>query len=1333
MAKRITLAIGMLLLVAAMIVPMTVTQVSAATASPVQGTNVAFSGSADGTCCYCTFMPTGSGNPSKAYTMRMDFMVYGTVSGGKDPQIDIQFQTYVGGTETTFFSGYRFGSNSHFYVEGGGVNSRTAATLTTNKYYSFVWKVNSSGVTLYVNGVNVASRSVSIGSYGYIIFYPKSVNMDILCTDFQYDDGSAHVFLTGQRSMGAPYWDHPSSFYQYPTRNVTYSLAKMIEAGGRLYTVITGSNQIKYSAERITNGNNTSPNCSYSLIFVDGTHQTGFNATMNFVPPASIGNTNNAYICFIESGVAAGYRYRDNKFFIANGVDSYGNDGLYADKANGLVLSSSAYTLDSEHIYNLDVRYDSSAVYVYFNGELVVSKTSGVSYSSGNYAGLGIYAPCMNGVDIVYKCYGNRTQNSVNNPISGLGRNAGCSAANNQTRGSTSVAYATATSAYNTAYNNLDSTEKTYFSEGKAAFDGDALRRSIADANLGTPKYMDGTTSFSASGVTATCTGVAGDYSNFKAGSVEAFAMNSTFTFRLSFSGYSANSNSFWVISIPTYAIGYDFAHSCFGIQSGGIAASSSSFDPSIKSRTFNLTANRFYDVKVEIFSDHIAVYVDNECLIYTTQAKRDGTQWLISYPKNVTIQYAMIDWDCGGNHYMNNLTGSNLQGSANWARGASYSNGSYSGKTIAADSGPTISSYKSTYSGLSAFGKVAVTNYSTLSTADTTYSGLVSARSAINTAIVNADVAIDAIGNVSVNSGNALTNAKNKYDLVDSSFRSDVWNYSDYTSKKADYDAFYPVYTAIAALPSVANTQLSDGTAITNAYNSYTALTDARKAKVTNSSTLTNVRDEYLAIKGVYDDIVAIGSVTTSSGSKITTAEGSYAALSTSTRKAKITNYTTLTNSRTAYNALTAAAAYTVANVTPTSSGVVTAYNNLNGLASGPKGTIATSYYDTALTNISNAKAEYDKINPIYTTITGLPAASTITLATNMSTINSTYTSFHSGTYTDAQRAKINTACGAETIDAKKSAYDDRIPTVYMTGTPDSSKIKANVYFLLTDGESLSNISVTVDGVTKTLNAAGVTSTKTGAPSGKTYYILSTTRPAKQMTDSFAYSISGYDTTYQSGTTTVAYYCNQLLSYTGNKQAEVRAVAQAMLNYGRAAQVYFKYPQANPTAAQLPANSSTPSATVSGTKFNSAPLAALTNNVDSCPVAYSAINVTFKDDTTLYIAFRVKDDSTETSREYAFNWVKNNISFGGKTGENLNAVLEEGQNKLYWFVIVSIKNIPIKDIEEPQAIKVNNADGGSLTVMNYIVVAQKSTNADLKALTQGLLNYYNAIKALTA
>ena len=136
------------------------------------------------------------------------------------------------------------------------------------------------------------------------------------------------------------------------------------------------------------------------------------------------------------------------------------------------------------------------------------------------------------------------------------------------------------------------------------------------------------------------------------------------------------------------------------------------------------------------------------------------------------------------------------------------------------------------------------------------------------------------------------------------------------YTDVGSDYEA---VSAVIAAIEAIGEVTLESEAAIIAAEEAYAALTAEQQALVTNYETLTTAREAYDALvaadeeqaaadKAAADAVIAaideIGEVTLESEAAIIAAEEAYAAL-TDAQKALVTNYETLTTARATYDEL--------------------------------------------------------------------------------------------------------------------------------------------------------------------------------------------------------------------------------------------------------------------------------------------------------------------------------------------------------------------------------------------------------------------------------------------
>ena len=200
---------------------------------------------------------------------------------------------------------------------------------------------------------------------------------------------------------------------------------------------------------------------------------------------------------------------------------------------------------------------------------------------------------------------------------------------------------------------------------------------------------------------------------------------------------------------------------------------------------------------------------------------------------------------------------------------------------------------------------------------------------------------------------------------------------------------------------------------------------------------------------------------------------------------------------------------------------------------------------------------------------------------------------------------------------------------TVSMGAAADSSKARADLYFDIPDGADAGDFTVTMNGVTTALDA------QTPSANG---FKVSLTVPAKNMGDKIAYSLNYNGTAVKSGEVSVADYAENLAQY----YPEYSDFVDAMLAYGAAAQTYFNY-----DAMDLVSDADlTALAPVTGDRFDKDAIQADMNADATIPVRYTAMNVTFLADTTLSLAFRIKDGFTD---EEALEWVNTFITLGGE------------------------------------------------------------------------------------
>ena len=181
----------------------------------------------------------------------------------------------------------------------------------------------------------------------------------------------------------------------------------------------------------------------------------------------------------------------------------------------------------------------------------------------------------------------------------------------------------------------------------------------------------------------------------------------------------------------------------------------------------------------------------------------------------------------------------------------------------------------------------------------------------------------IDAIGTVTLDSKNAIDEARKAYDGLTKAQQAKVSNYAALTAAetayvklaadKADQDAADAVIAKINAIGTVT---LDSKSAIDEARKAYGGLTKTQQAKVSNYAALTAAETTYAklvadkadqdAADAVIAKINAIGTVTLKSKKSIDAARKAYDKL-TAAQQARVSNYATLTTAETTYAKLVA------------------------------------------------------------------------------------------------------------------------------------------------------------------------------------------------------------------------------------------------------------------------------------------------------------------------------------------------------------------------------------------------------------------------------------------
>lgn len=165
---------------------------------------------------------------------------------------------------------------------------------------------------------------------------------------------------------------------------------------------------------------------------------------------------------------------------------------------------------------------------------------------------------------------------------------------------------------------------------------------------------------------------------------------------------------------------------------------------------------------------------------------------------------------------------------------------------TVTENSKAAIENAETLYAALPEEYKASVTNYETLTAARAAYDKLL-ADKAEQAKIDNVIALIDIIGDVTENSKDDIETAEAAYAALTDAQKARVTNYATLTAARAAYDKIIAdnksVADVIKAIDAIGEVTKESGEAIEKAEALYNALSDELKAKVTNYETLTTAR----------------------------------------------------------------------------------------------------------------------------------------------------------------------------------------------------------------------------------------------------------------------------------------------------------------------------------------------------------------------------------------------------------------------------------------------------------------------------------------------------------
>lgn len=226
----------------------------------------------------------------------------------------------------------------------------------------------------------------------------------------------------------------------------------------------------------------------------------------------------------------------------------------------------------------------------------------------------------------------------------------------------------------------------------------------------------------------------------------------------------------------------------------------------------------------------------------------------------------------------------------------------------VTLDSGPAISQARKAYDGLSEKQQALVKNPQTLFEAEKTYDQL-RAR--------EVSAAIAAIGEVTAEKLPLIQKAQSLYDALTDAQKALVTDYDVLVKARLNYENLVAAASVIELIDRIGNVTLDSGPAITAAINAYNSLTGDQQDLVTNYETLEKAAAAYdalAAVNRVETLIDQIGVVSAASGNIIQAAREAYNALS-DDLKSQVYNLDVLLNAEEAYRAFRNGTEVTVPN----------------------------------------------------------------------------------------------------------------------------------------------------------------------------------------------------------------------------------------------------------------------------------------------------------------------------------------------------------------------------------------------------------------------------------
>lgn len=232
----------------------------------------------------------------------------------------------------------------------------------------------------------------------------------------------------------------------------------------------------------------------------------------------------------------------------------------------------------------------------------------------------------------------------------------------------------------------------------------------------------------------------------------------------------------------------------------------------------------------------------------------------------------------------------------------------------VTAESGAQIEAAEAAVEALNDKQRDKLPNLTVLEEAQTEYETVLEQQAETAACVKDAETAIDAIGDVTLDSLDAIRAARAAYDAVGPEAQEQVANRETLSAAEQTFDAL-AIQATTDAIRAIGDVTLDSGEAIRAARELYDGFSGAIQSQVANRDVLVRDEEQYAALRIQHVDelIDAIGEVTLSSEDRIREAEDAYNGLSES-EAASVTNHRVLVEARETFDTMEAAARLQVA-----------------------------------------------------------------------------------------------------------------------------------------------------------------------------------------------------------------------------------------------------------------------------------------------------------------------------------------------------------------------------------------------------------------------------------